>query len=250
MRARGVAVLDADDLLGPEREESIGWIEVGELDEKGHSLGVDLVRHIDEELEGIVEQTARLSELGWRVKIVTDHGWLLLPRGLPKHQLPVYLTESRWSRCAAVKPGTRAELDTYGWHWDPHVAIVSPPGIHAFKAGQEYAHGGISLQECVVPEIVVNRKVPEVTSTIAQLDWRGLRCRVTVRNPAPGLRVDLRTNRREATSTVAANVKELTDGRADLLVPDDAAEGKAVSVVLLDGEGAVLDHKSTTVGGE
>lgn len=250
MRAKGVAILDVDDLLGPEREESIGWMEVGELDEKGHSLGVDLVRHIEEELERIVEQTMRLAELGWRVKIVTDHGWLLLPRGLPKHQLPEYLIESRWSRCATVKRGTRAELDTYGWYWNPHVAIVSPPGIQAFRAGQEYAHGGISLQECVVPEIVVNRRVPEVLSTIAQLDWRGLRCRVTVKDPAVGLRVDLRTNRRDAESSVAANVKELNDGRADLLVSDDADEGKAVSVVLLDADGKVVDHKSTTIGGE
>jgi hypothetical protein len=250
MRAKGVAVLEADDLLGPEGPESIGWMEVGELDEKGHNLGVDMVRHIDEELDRIAEQTFRLAELGWRVKIVTDHGWLLLPGGLPKHQLPAYLTESRWSRCATVKRGTNAELDTYAWHWDPDVAIVSPPGIHAFTAGNEYAHGGISLQECVVPEITVGRKARTVISSIGRLDWRGLRCRVTVREPTAGLRVDLRTNRKDPHSSVAATVKDVVDARADLLVPEDADEGKVVSVVLLAADGVVIDHKSTAIGGE
>ena len=35
--------------------------------------------------------------------------------------------------------------------------IASPPGIGAFVANTEYAHGGISLQECVIPELVVER---------------------------------------------------------------------------------------------
>lgn len=82
MRANGNAVLDAADPAGPESDSSMAWIEVGQLDSKGYDLGVDLVKHIDEELERIADQTTRLTELGWRVKIVTDHGWLLLPGGL------------------------------------------------------------------------------------------------------------------------------------------------------------------------
>ncbi|HTD84313.1 MAG TPA: BREX-1 system phosphatase PglZ type B [Gemmatimonadaceae bacterium] len=250
MHARGVAVLDADALAGPENERSIGWMEIGHLDERGHDLGVEMVRHIDEELERIVEQTICLTDLGWRVKIVTDHGWLLLPGGLPKHQLPAYLTESRWSRCATVKPGTKAELDSYGWHWDPYVSIVSPPGIHAFQAGHEYAHGGISLQECVVPEITVKTATPKVIAKLDRVEWRGMRCRVTVRNAATGLRLDLRTNRKDATSTAAAAVRDVMDGRADLLVLDDANEGKAAFVVLLDEDGGVADYQATTIGGD
>jgi len=250
MRRSGIAVLDAKDLSGPESEASIGWLEVGQLDEKGHNLGVGLVRHLDEELERIAEQVSRLTELGWRVKIVTDHGWLLLPDGLPKYQLPPSLTETKWSRCATVKPGTRAEMLTFPWYWDSHVAIASPPGIHAFKAGSVYAHGGISLQECVVPEIVVQRSVPLVVAAIEKVEWRGLRCRIVVRSATAGLRADVRTSRKDQGTSVANMIKDIKDGRVDLLIDDDKHEGHAAIVVLLDADGRVLDYKPTTIGGE
>lgn len=250
MRRRGIAVFDGEELSGPESDASIGWMEVGQLDTKGHDLGVEMVRHVDEELERITEQVSRLTELGWRVKIVTDHGWLLLPGGLPKHQLPASLTETKWSRCATVKPGTLAEMQTFPWHWNPHVAIVSPPGIHAFKSGQAYAHGGISLQECVVPEILVRRSVPLIIPTIEKLEWRGLRCRIVVKSATADLRADVRTNRKDDKTTVANMIKDVRDGRADLLVDDDKHEGHAAFVVLLDGEGQVLDYRATTIGGE
>jgi hypothetical protein len=250
MRRRGIAVLDPEELSGPESAASVGWMEVGQLDTKGHDLGVEMVRHFDEELERIVEQVSRLTELGWQVKIVTDHGWLLLPGGLPRHQLPASLTETKWSRCATVKPGTRAEMRTFPWHWDPWVSIVSPPGIHAFKSGSEYAHGGISLQECVVPEILVRRSVPLVVASIEKVEWRGLRCRIVVKSATAGLRADVRMNRKEQKTSVANMIKDVKDGRADLLVDDDKHEGHAAFVVLLDVDGHVLDHTPTTIGGE
>ena len=49
--------------------------------------------------------SSRLLEAGWKeVRVVTDHGWLLMPKGLPKSELPKYLTATRWRRCAVVKP--------------------------------------------------------------------------------------------------------------------------------------------------
>jgi len=29
--------------------------------------------------------------------VVTDHGWLLMPEGLPKVELPAYLAATKWS---------------------------------------------------------------------------------------------------------------------------------------------------------
>jgi hypothetical protein len=43
-------------------------------------------------------------------------------------------------------------------------------------------------------------------------------------------------------------VRDVVDGRAELLVPDDLFEGSAAIVVLLDGE-TVADHRATSVGG-
>jgi hypothetical protein len=45
-------------------------------------------------------------------------------------------------------------------------------------------------------------------------------------------------------------IKDVKDGRVDLLVDDDKHEGHAAFVVLLDADGHVLDHKPTTIGGE
>ena len=45
-----------------------------------------------------------------KIKIVTDHGWLLLPGGLPKKELNAGLTETRWGRCALIKEGANTDL--------------------------------------------------------------------------------------------------------------------------------------------
>ena len=63
-----------------------------------------LAARIEDQLELLLERVQGLLEAGWkRVRVITDHGWLLVPGGMPKVQLPKYLTESRWSRCASIK---------------------------------------------------------------------------------------------------------------------------------------------------
>ena len=89
---------------------------------------------------------------GWKeIIVVTDHGWLLLPFGLPKVELKAFLAENRWGRCASMKADAQTDLPTYQWHWNPTVAIATPPGVGCFRASTEYTHGGVSLQELVTP---------------------------------------------------------------------------------------------------
>ena len=38
------------------------------------------------------------------------------------------------------------------WGWAGTVHIAVPPGIGAFRDGLEYNHGGLSVQECLVPD--------------------------------------------------------------------------------------------------
>ena len=185
MARNGVEILEKDEIrmgLGAERG---AWCEVGKIDEFGHKLNVDLVRHIDAELNAIVSRVEALLGAGWqKVRIVTDHGWLLLPGGLPKVEIPASVVESKWARCAVVKGESASAVPTYPWHWNPMIQIASPPGIGAFWVNNEYAHGGVSLQECVVPELIVERGVAAVSATIRSVSWRGMRCRVSVETNA------------------------------------------------------------------
>jgi hypothetical protein len=250
MARAGVEVLDQDQSKMAVSGEGGGWTESGRLDALGHSLNALLVRQIDPEIDSLLDRVSGLLNAGWkRVRVVTDHGWLLLPGGLPKVELSPHLVATKWSRCAAVKGSSTPSIPTYPWYWNPVLRIASPPGIGAFVANTEYAHGGVSLQECVIPELVVERGEELVVATITEISWRGMRCRVTVKSNADGLQVDLRLNWKQAASSIAAAAKEVgSNGEASLAVSDDKHEGAAASVVVTDASGLVLDSKPTTVG--
>ena len=79
---QGVQALDKHETGDPQGQ---AWTEAGDLDHYGHEHGLRLARDLDSQLEQVVEREAELVEEGWkRISIVTDHGWLLMPGGLPK----------------------------------------------------------------------------------------------------------------------------------------------------------------------
>jgi len=74
----------------------MGWTELGDLDYYGHNQGWKLAWRVDEVVRECVDRLTALLEAGWKkVRVVTDHGWLLLPGGLPKSELPSFLAETR-----------------------------------------------------------------------------------------------------------------------------------------------------------
>ena len=76
-----------------------------------------------------------------------------------------------------------------------------------------------------------------------------MRCKVKVDTNDPKLRVDLRTNWKQASSSLVASVKEVgSSGEVSLVVSDDKYEGAAAVVVLMDLAGGVLTQKTTSVG--
>lgn len=252
MARQGIEVMDDGELIIPSGSQQGGWTEIGHLDSRGHALGAALAQQIASEIEGIAERVLGLLASGWsKVRIVTDHGWLLLPGGLPKVELPSYLAETKWARCAVVQGESPEGFPIFPWHWNPHVQIVSPPGIGSFFAGMEYAHGGISPQECVLPDLLVERGAEAIKAKIATVRWRGMRCRVAVETNTPGVKVDLRLHPRKEDSSIVVSAKEVVDGgEVSLAVADDSHEGAAGIVVLLDSAGHVLDQKPTQVGEE
>ncbi|WP_046167755.1 BREX-1 system phosphatase PglZ type B [Chromobacterium vaccinii] len=228
------------------------WTEAGDLDHYGHEHGIRLARDMETQLDQVVERVTELCGAGWkRLRIVTDHGWLLVPGGLPKSELAKYQAETRWGRCAVLKNSTHGTPLTFGWDWCKDVQIAYAPGVASFIAGAEYAHGGISLQECLVPVLQLecaSSAESSVAVTIRSVTWKGLRCTVVVDGASAGQRVDIRTKAALASSSLAASAKPLEGGKASLAVADDEQMGAVAVVVVLGADGNVLQKRSTTVG--
>jgi hypothetical protein len=230
------------------------WTEFGDLDHYGHEHGLRLAREVPVMLEAIVEQIRYLMDAGWRqVRVVTDHGWLLVPGGMPKTELAKYLTATRWGRCAALTETANPTELTLTWSWCPEVRIAMAPGISSFIAGQTYAHGGLSLQESIIPELTVTRPqgvADAVTVTVQTIKWTGLRCRVAVEGAPAGCRVDLRQKANDPQTSKANGGKPVEDGKASLVVADDELEGEAISLVVLDEQGQAVARVATVIGGD
>ena len=233
----------------PASETTRGWSEDGQIDSLGHKLAASLARQLDDQLDRLADRVVALLDWGWSsVRIVTDHGWLLMPGGLPKIDLPKHLTASRWARCATVAGDSRVSAPTAPWYWNPQERFATAPGIACFNVSSPYSHGGISIQECLTPDLHVERAGGGKTRvTIESLTWRGMRCIVTAAAGGQAVQADLRLGAAHGPS-IAASVKTLdADGRASLVV-DDEHEGADVTLILLDPDGAVLAQRTTRVG--
>jgi hypothetical protein len=249
MAAAGVQILGENEVGDPAGR---AWTEFGDIDKYGHKHGCKTARHIGEQVTELEQRVEQLLAAGWkRVRVATDHGWLLVPGGMPVERVPSGLTESRWGRCAILKLTSKADFPTLPWSWDPTVDVTYAPGASAFYAGKEYAHGGLTMQECYTPVLTVSIDRPDAAGTIDELKWVGLRCKVKVSAEASGLRMDLRAKVNDASASLIDAPKKVgDDGTCALLVADDRKEGTAAFAVLLGADGSVLDKRSTTVGGE
>ena len=97
--------------------------------------------------------------------------------------------------------------------------------------------------------MVVERGADAVAASISAVQWRGMRCRVSVRTNDPNARVDIRTNWKRSDTSIVAATKELgTEGEASLVVEDDRHEHSSATVVVVSANGDVLDRAATTVG--
>ena len=240
--------LDDDDIGDPSGN---AWVACGDIDKEGHKSELKLPGRIPLILEGIVERVIELQAAGWqKIRIVTDHGWLLVPGKLPKSQLPAQTADSRWGRCAQLKQNVKVDGLTLGWYWNPNIPIHFPHGIHSFIAGRRYAHGGVSLQECVVPIItVVGEADKKTNAVIKSISWNGLTCKLEVTSDSNNLIADMRTDLADGKSTLV-KPKPLKDGEAVLMILDDESQGLDAIVVVCDSDGKVLAKQVTTVGGD
>ncbi|HKB98814.1 MAG TPA: BREX-1 system phosphatase PglZ type B [Terriglobales bacterium] len=229
------------------------WSEAGALDRRGHTEGWKLARSVETELRDLVSRIGALLKAGWtEIVVVTDHGWLLLPGGLPKVEIKSFLAEHRWGRCAALKSDAQTDALAFKWHWNPAVTIASPPGAGCFRASQEYSHGGVSLQEMVTPVLRVIAAPPTGGSArILEAKWTGAKCRVSVGGHCVGVRVDVRISQSDPNTSLLADKQAretTTEGKVTVFLENDSDIGKGAAIVLLDALEQVIDSISTTLG--
>ncbi len=250
MNDRGMQVLAASQVGDVSRA---AWTETGEIDHRGHGAGYRVVYELENEVRVIANRVIELVDAGWRkVTIVTDHGWLLLPGGLPKNEdLPVAVTAAKKGRCARIKEGATVSVPTVPWHWDANVRIALAPGISCFTANETYEHGGVSPQECVVPRLIVTPAVQRTTTsaTLETCKWKGLTLVVEFSGFPEGARVDLRSSAADATTSIA-ELARVTGGTGKVLlfVEDDDLEGQPAQLVVVSSDGTLIVQRTMTVG--
>ena len=236
------------------RAEGQAWCEFGDIDHEGHARGWKLAQHVDTLLSEVQVRVEELLAAGWKeVRVVTDHGWLLLPGGLPKVELPSALAESKWGRCAAIKEGARTQERLFPWYWNPHQEFALADGISCYKRGEDYAHGGLSLQECLTLHLVVKGAAAGSTADvdIANVTWRGLRCNVALEQEGVEATADLRERAGDPESSVVMAPRALKDnGTCSLVVEDEGLEGKPAILVLLDQAGRLIQQREVRIGGD
>lgn len=235
--------------------DGVAWTEAGDIDHEGHERGAQLARNLDSILENIRDRIIQLFSAGWRsVTVVTDHGWLLMPGGLPKTELPTALSDNRWGRCAAIKAGASCDETLFPWYWNIDLSFALPPGASCYRSGMEYAHGGLSLQECLVMSLTV--KTSDAAAEIAEIQiqdvvWNGMRCKVAIEGYALGLRLDIRTHAGNQSSSVTMSERPFReDGTASVVVDDETLAGHEATIVILDSQGTLVGQRNTVISKE
>jgi len=243
-------VLGGEEGDWPLRADARGFVEAGDVDSLGHDLQEHLPGQLPEQLARLVERICRLLDAGWKsVRVVTDHGWLFLPEGLPTAELPKHLTARRWARCAVVSGASQVSVPRVLWHWNDMESAAVAPGISCFNQPLCYAHGGLSIQECLTPDLLVTRGGERrVRASIKSLTWRGMRCFVEAEAEGAEIRADLRLEAANGPSVVKAPKLLEADGSTSLVVADDRHETAVLVLVLLAPDHSVIAQQETKVG--
>ncbi|MCL4534921.1 MAG: PglZ domain-containing protein [Chloroflexi bacterium] len=144
------------------------------IDEQGHK-GTEELPALLGQLIGNLKRTVEVLHAAGieKVHVVTDHGFLLVPPeqvdalGTPSVSVgEVYHRDYRW---AALKPDApTTEVIRLPLSLAPKSHTLGlPRGLRTLVKAVAYLHGGLSLQECVIPHLVSVRSLPRVRVGVA-----------------------------------------------------------------------------------
>lgn len=248
LNREGWTVLDSADAGNG---QGMAWCESGDIDHEGHGRGWKLAAQAETLVQETAQRIDELLQAGWkRIRVVTDHGWLLVPDGLPKTELPAFLTENRWGRCAVLKEGASCDERLFPWFWNPDSSVALADGVSCFKKGEEYAHGGLSFQECLTLQLTVTDRVcTKLPMQFTDIAWKGLRCTAAAEGESAGIRLDIRKKAADESSSIVVAPKGLKEnGTASVVVEDEDLEGTKAFLVLVDDAGTLLAQREIVVG--
>lgn len=164
------------------------------IDSEGENYAPDLFANLKRHVDNILKAVRRLAELGYAdIFLFTDHGFLVFP----EHEAGNKATkpEGTWmlekERVLVGSAGENTETirftaDELGVAGDAE-HLVFPKTLATFSEGVQYFHGGLSIQECVIPDLHVrSNKVADVAEPKwdLRLSYRGKASgAVTTRRP-------------------------------------------------------------------
>ena len=174
---------DLDDLLrgAPVPNAQIVVVFDNTIDEQGHKGTEEFPWVVEQLVAKLRRAVERLHEAGIpEVHVVTDHGFLLLPEdmvnGLGGPEVKVGQALRRETRWAALKPEAPVHgLIRLPLPISPDIELGFPFGTRTLVKSGDFVHGGISLQEVVIPHLVSRaalgrlRVGVEITVTTDQL---------------------------------------------------------------------------------
>jgi hypothetical protein len=115
----------------------------------------------------------------------------------------------------------------------------------------EYAHGGLTLQEALIPSLTLSTKQTGGLKAVVlkEMKWSGMRLNVVLEG-AQGLIIDVRGKVADAATSFAASpIPGAADGKkASLLVADDEALGAAAFLVVIDEKGQPIFKQPIVIG--
>jgi len=137
---------------------------------------------LDEVMLRLRRAIKALFGLGIKTVVISaDHGYLFgekLTSGQgidPPGGKTVALKRRVWvgQGGAHIEGALRAPLSAFGL--GGVLELVTPRGLSAFKVpggGAEYFHGGLSLQEAIIPVLIVRPTAPQAAGAAAQIKWQ------------------------------------------------------------------------------
>ena len=234
------------------KDGNYGWYATRSIDKLGHDKQCAMAQQVDMLISEISNKIDELWNVGWKyIEVVTDHGWMFIPNKMPKCNLPSAMTESNGGRCAQIIEGVHCEYQQVSWSWNPYAIVAAARGIGSFIDGKEYAHGGLSLQECLTLQLEVSKGEAEKTTDIYNISWKGMACSFDISGDIDSISVDIRISAADSNSSLVDKMKQPDgDGHTRLLVTVDDVEGKSAYLVLIsDADNKVINQKRIQIGG-